>query len=110
MAFGLAAYVSPVDYPTLAQGSLPGAGQALLDGLLPAGFLQKVSDSHHGHPPPFPSFLAQTVWLKVLELQAKLLSILADFPQNLYIGYHASHDCINCHSFRRGHPAAKVSQ
>jgi hypothetical protein len=34
MAFGLAAYVSRCWSPFTAQGSLPGAGQALLDGLL----------------------------------------------------------------------------
>jgi hypothetical protein len=33
MAFGLAAYVSRCRLPSTAQGSLPGAGQALLDGL-----------------------------------------------------------------------------
>ncbi len=50
-----------------AQGSLPGAGQALLDGLSPAGFLQKVSDSHHVHHPPFPSFLAQVAYIQRVE-------------------------------------------
>ena len=46
------------------------------------------------------------MWLKVLELQAKLLSILADFRRNPWIGYHTSHNCIMFHSFRRGQPAA----
>jgi hypothetical protein len=40
MAFGLAAYVSRCWLPVTAQGSLPGAGQALLDGLSPAGLRQ----------------------------------------------------------------------
>jgi hypothetical protein len=47
MAFGLAAYVSRCWLPVTAQGWLPGAGQALLDGLPPAGFLQKVFNSLH---------------------------------------------------------------
>jgi hypothetical protein len=38
-AFGIAAYVSRWRLPALAQGLLPGAGQALPDGLLPARFL-----------------------------------------------------------------------
>jgi hypothetical protein len=38
MASGLAAYVSRCWSPFTAQGSLPGAGQALLGGLSPAGF------------------------------------------------------------------------
>ena len=38
MAFGLAAYVSRGWLPFLAQDSLPAAGQALPDGLPPAGF------------------------------------------------------------------------
>ena len=38
MAFGLAAYVSRCWLPATAQDWLPGAGQALLDGLSPAGF------------------------------------------------------------------------
>ena len=38
MAFGLAAYVSRCWLPVTAQGWLPGAGQALLGGLSPAGF------------------------------------------------------------------------
>ena len=46
------------------------------------------------------------MWLDTHELQAKLLSILADFRWNPWIGYHASHDCIMFHSFRRGQPAA----
>ena len=37
MAFGLAAYVSRCWLPVTAQGWLPGAGQALLGGLSPAG-------------------------------------------------------------------------
>ena len=37
MAFGLAAYVSRCWLPVIAQGSLPGAGRALLGGLPPAG-------------------------------------------------------------------------
>jgi hypothetical protein len=37
MAFGLAAYVSRCWLPVTAQGALPGAGQALLGGLSPAG-------------------------------------------------------------------------
>jgi hypothetical protein len=44
MAFGLAVYVSRCRLPFTAQDSLPGAGQALLGGLLPVGFLQKVSN------------------------------------------------------------------
>ena len=60
MAFGLAAYVSRCWLPVTAQGWLPGAGQALLDGLLPAGFRQKVFNSPHVRCPPFPSFLAQS--------------------------------------------------
>jgi hypothetical protein len=60
MAFGLAAYVSRCWLPVTAQGWLPGAGQALLDGLLPAGLLQKVFNSLHVRWPPFPSFLAQS--------------------------------------------------
>ena len=47
--------------PVTSQGWLPDAGQALLGGLLPAGLLQKVSNSLHvGYPPPLPSFLAQS--------------------------------------------------
>ena len=38
MAFGLAAYVSRCWLPVTAQDWLPGAGQALLGGLVPAGF------------------------------------------------------------------------
>ena len=41
MAFGLAAYVSRCWLPVTAQGWLPGAGQALLGGLSPAGLLTK---------------------------------------------------------------------
>jgi hypothetical protein len=37
--------------------SLPGAGQALPDGLQPAGLLQKVSNLHHARCPPSPSLL-----------------------------------------------------
>ena len=33
-----------VDYPTTTQDSLPAVGQTLLGGLLPAGFLRKVSE------------------------------------------------------------------
>jgi hypothetical protein len=47
MAFGLTAYVSRCWLPVTAQGWLPGAGQALLDRLSPAGFLQKVFNSLH---------------------------------------------------------------
>jgi hypothetical protein len=43
-----------------AQGSLPGAGQALLGGLSPAGLQRKVSNSLHVRCPPFPSFLARS--------------------------------------------------
>ena len=46
------------------------------------------------------------MWLDTHELQAKLLSFLADFRQNPWIVYHASHDCIRFQSFRLGHPAA----
>jgi hypothetical protein len=46
--------------PDTAQGLLPGAGQALMDGLSPAGSLQKVSNSLHACCPPFPGFLAQS--------------------------------------------------
>jgi hypothetical protein len=60
MAFRLAAYVSRCWLPVTAQGWLPGAGQALLDGLSPAGLLQKVFNSLHVRWPPFPSFLAQS--------------------------------------------------
>jgi hypothetical protein len=59
MAFGLAAYVSQCWLPVIAQGWLPDAGQALLGGLPPAGFRQKVFNSRHVCWPPFPSFLAQ---------------------------------------------------
>ena len=44
MAFGLAVYASRCRLPFLAQDSLPGAGQALLGGLLPARSLYKVSN------------------------------------------------------------------
>jgi hypothetical protein len=44
MAFGLAVYASQGRLPFLAQDSLPGAGQALLDGLLPARSQYKVSN------------------------------------------------------------------
>ena len=47
-----------------------------------------------------------TVWLDTHELQAKLLSILEDYRWNSWNAYHASHDCIICHSFRLGQPAA----
>ena len=60
MAFGLAAYVSRCWLPVTAQGWLPGAGQALLDGLSPAEFQQKVFNSLHVRWPPLPSFLAQS--------------------------------------------------
>jgi hypothetical protein len=60
MAFGLAAYVSRSWLPFPAQGWLPGAGQALPDGLLPARFLQEVFNSRHVHWPPLPRFLAQS--------------------------------------------------
>ena len=53
-----------------------------------------------------PSEKGVTVWLDTCELQAKLLSILADFPRNSWNAYHASHDCIMFHSFRRGQPAS----
>ena len=60
MASGMMPYVSRCRLPVTAQGSLPGAGQALPDGLLPAGFLRKVFNSLHVRRPPFPSFLAQS--------------------------------------------------
>ena len=44
MAFGLAVYASRCQLPFTAQDSLPGDGQALLDGLVPARFLYKVSN------------------------------------------------------------------
>jgi hypothetical protein len=44
MAFGLAAYASQGRLPFPAQDSLPGAGQALLGGLLPARSHHKVSN------------------------------------------------------------------
>jgi hypothetical protein len=44
MAFGLAVYASRCRLPFIAQDSLPGAGQALLDGLLPARPQYKVSN------------------------------------------------------------------
>lgn len=53
-----------MDRSHLAQDSLPGAGQALLDGLLPARFLQKVSNSLHARCPPSPSFLTQSAPLR----------------------------------------------
>ena len=59
MAFGLAPYVSRCWLPFTAQGWLPRAGQALMDGLLPARFRQKVFNLHHVRWPPFPSFLTQ---------------------------------------------------
>lgn len=59
MAFRLATYVSRCRLPFTAQGLLPGAGQALLGGLLPARSLQKVFNSRHVRWPPFPSFLTQ---------------------------------------------------
>ena len=62
MAFGLAAHVSRCWLPVTAQGWLPGAGQALLGGLSPAGLLQKVFNSLHVRWPPFPSFLAQSLY------------------------------------------------
>jgi hypothetical protein len=43
-AFGLAVYASPPGLPHSTQDSLPAAGQALLDGLEPAGLLRKVSE------------------------------------------------------------------
>ena len=60
MASGMTPYVSRCRLPVTAQGSLPGAGQALPDGLLPAGFLRKVFNSLYVRCPPFPSFLAQS--------------------------------------------------
>jgi hypothetical protein len=47
MAFGIAVYASQWRLPDTTQDSLPGAGQALPDGLSPAGLQQKVSSSHH---------------------------------------------------------------
>jgi hypothetical protein len=44
MAFGLAVYASRCRLPFTAQDSLPGAGQALLGGLLPARSRYKVSN------------------------------------------------------------------
>ena len=46
MAFGLAVSASPCRLPHTTQDSLPAAGQTLPDGLLPAGFLRKVSELH----------------------------------------------------------------
>ena len=63
MAFGIAAYVSRCWLPVTAQDWLPGAGQALLGGLPPAGFRQKVFNSLHVRCPPLPSFLAQSPFL-----------------------------------------------
>ena len=60
MAFGLTTYVSRCRLPFTAQGLLPAAGQALPDGLSPAGLLRKVFNSPHVRWPPFPSFLAQS--------------------------------------------------
>ena len=60
MAFGFAAYVSRCWLPVTAQDWLPGAGQALLGRLSPAGLRQKVFNSRHVRWPPFPSFLAQS--------------------------------------------------
>ena len=42
--------------PATTQDSLPAAGQALPDGLLPAGFLRKVSECFLTSHPPSPSF------------------------------------------------------
>jgi hypothetical protein len=39
-------------YPASTQDSLPAVGQTLLDGLLPAGFLRKVSEVQSLHPFP----------------------------------------------------------
>ena len=44
-------------YPVTTQDSLPAAGQALPGGLLPTGFLRKVSELHPTSHPPFPSLL-----------------------------------------------------
>ena len=43
-------------YPTTTQDSLPAGGQTLLDGLLPAWFQRKVSESFLTFHSPFPSF------------------------------------------------------
>jgi len=52
-----------VDHSTTTQDSLQAVGQTLPDGLLPAGFLQKVSEFNTSHP-PFLSFRdARFVWL-----------------------------------------------
>ena len=57
MAFRLAVYASPRRLPCSTQDSLPVAGQALPDGLLPARFQRKVSEGFvTSHPPP-PSLL-----------------------------------------------------
>jgi hypothetical protein len=44
-------------HPITTQDSLPAAGQALPGGLLPTGFLRKVSELHPTSHPPFPSLL-----------------------------------------------------
>ena len=77
MAFRSAAYASQWRLPVPTQGSLPGAGQALLDGLSPARFLQKVSDSRHVRHPPFPSFLAQSPFPPVLLIRHANLDLVA---------------------------------
>ena len=78
MAFGLAVYASRCRLPFLAQDSLPGAGQALLGGLLPARSLYKVSN----HVIRFSSFskLLGATWVRSESiLSAFLRSILSAF-------------------------------
>ena len=58
MAFGLAVYASRCQLPFTAQDSLPGAGQALLDGLYPQGPITRFQIMSCDFS-PCPSFLAQ---------------------------------------------------
>ena len=75
---GLAAYVARCWLPVTAQGWLPGAGQALLGGLSPAGLRREVFNSLHACCPHLPSFLAQSPELQQLGVcRAILTSILS---------------------------------
>ena len=76
MAFGLTTYVSRCRLPFTAQGLLPAAGQALPDGLSPAGLLRKVFNSPHVRWPPFPSFLAQSPELSAISKRSAIKRVL----------------------------------